>query len=247
MKRVHRRTRRTYFIAAAAALGAVLIATPLLVKRVAVGDDTYISFGGKVTIDGEMYSINDAGGGSQLVQLPDSDQYVLLPDEGDDTRQIMVFAPGSRPQAERRNEEPASDIRAVEPVLVYPVIGDLVVRSGPGMQEEALAELYAGQCVTKVGIHGAWAAIEWNGGVAYAFDDYLFEAPAPLPTYASVTMRATEALNVRALPTSRESSAILGELQPDEAVQCTGVIGSWSEILFNGRKAYVFSRYLVEG
>ncbi len=237
------RLRRTLVPAAAACAAMVIIS--LLVRPVVVEGRTYVAWNGAVQIDGVIHQVDAATEKTALKRLFDTNQFVIA-DDASPTGDIMVLAPETKEQQIKKEEKVKylSHAVSIEPVTVYPVIGDLVVREGPDTAYAELAELYSGQCVKKVGMYGRWAIIEWNGALAYAFDAYLFEAPEELPSYAPVTRYAAEPVNIRALPTSREASAVLHELQTDEPVSCTGVIGEWTQIEWKGSNAYIFTKCL---
>ena len=229
---------------AAAACAAVLVVS-LLVRPVVVEGKTYVAWNGAVQIDGVVHRVDAPTEKTALKRLFHTNQYVIA-DDPSPTGAIMVFAPETTEQEVKKAEKVKYLDQAVsiEPITVYPVIGDLVVREGPDTAYAELAELYSGQCVKKVGMYGRWAIIEWNGALAYAFDAYLFEAPEEVPTYTPVARYATEPVNVRALPTSRETSAVLYELNTNEPVSCIGVIGEWTQIQWGSGNGYVFTKYL---
>ena len=237
------RLRRTLIPAAAAC--AALVIVSLLVRPVVVEGRTYVAWNGAVQIDGVIHQVDAATEKTALKRLFDTNQFVIA-DDASPTGEIMVLAPETKEQQVKKEAKVKYLDQAVsiEPITVYPVIGDLVVREGPDTAYAELAELYSGQCVKKVGMYGRWAIIEWNGALAYAFDAYLFEAPEELPSYAPVTRYATEPVNIRALPTSRDISAVLDELQTNEPVSCTGVIGEWTQIAWKGGSAYIFTKCL---
>ena len=229
----------------AAAVCAALLVVSFLVRPVVVEGKTYVAWNGAVQIDGVTHRVDAPMEKTALKRLFDTNQYVIA-DDPSPTGDIMVFAPETKEQQVKKEEKVKylNQAVSIDPITVYPVIGDLVIREGPDTAYAELAELYSGQCVQKVGMYGRWAIIEWNGALAYAFDAYLFEAPEKIPVYAPVTRYATEPVNVRALPTSREESAVLYELNTNETVLCTGVIGEWTQIEWNGNKTYVFTKYL---
>ena len=231
-------------IPAVAACAAILVAF-FLVRPVVVEGKTYVAWNGAVQIDGVVHRVDAPKEKTALKRLFDTNQYVIA-DDPSPTGAIMVFAPETKEQQVKKEEKVKYLDQAVsiEPITVYPVIGDLVVREGPDTAYAELAVLFSGQCVKKVGMFGRWAIIEWNGALAYAFDAYLFEAPEEIPAHAPVTRYATEPVNVRALPTSREESAVLYELNTDEPVLCTGVIGEWTQIEWGDGNGYVFTKYL---
>ncbi len=243
--------RRPFAVAAALAL-VLAAAVPAFAQTIVVEGKRYVTFTDAVEIEGTVYALHaDAPDATPLVRLPDSAEYIRpRPAEEPETPvpTIYVFAPDAEPLplknpafVSQRGAEPASR----EPVLVFPVVGDLMVREGPDTEYMALATLHSGQIVTKVGRAGDWAILAWEGGFAYAFDAYLYELPEEQEPYASVAFCATEPVNVRALPTSREGSAVLHELQTGERVVCTGRIGEWMQIEWEGRSAYVFTEYLA--
>ncbi len=228
-----------------------LIAASVFTKAVEVNGKTFLAFQDRITINGVSRRLGAADENGLLLRLEDTNQYVDISEsEEAPPPQLFVYAPGNSPR-ELKNPDavPGRDgvPQSLAPVTVYPVVGDLVVREGPDTDYAALAVLYSGQCLTKVGVSGNWAILEWNGSVAYAFNAYLFELTEPFPEYTPVIMRASEPVNVRALPSSREGSVVLYELKTGEEVTCTGSIGEWSQIEWNGAKAYVFSQYLLEG
>lgn len=235
---------RRILLPAAAACAALLIVS-FLARTVVVDGKTYVAWNGAVEIDGVTHRVDASSEKTALRRLFDTNQYVIA-DDPSPTGDIMVFQPETKEQQTKQETKVKYIQKAVsmEPVTVYPVIGDLVVREGPDTAYAELAELYSGQCVKKVGMYGRWAIIEWNGALAYAFDAYLFEAPEEIPSYPPVKRYATEPVNVRALPTSREESAVLYELRTNEPVSCTGVIGEWAQIEWKGGTAYVFTKYL---
>lgn len=249
-KPVRRAPRLRLTLIPAVALLAALIAVPALAQTVVVDGETYIAFNNTVKIDGVTHRLGDEGSAT-LLQLEKANQYTALkvsPGEEEGPR-IVVFPYGTKsggdknPKAVSGEKEEAVSIK---PVVVYSLVGDLCVRRGPGTSYEEIAMLASGQCVTKVGIHGDWAILEFEGAIAYAYNAYLFEAPAEEAAYTPVSLYATEPVNVRTLPTSREESAVLHELSAGEKVSCTGVISGWCEIEWEGKKAYVFGKYLTD-
>lgn len=242
--------RRMAAIAAAVMLLVLLVAAPAFARTIVVNGKTYFAFADEVRINGVTHSLKADEEGGALLRLEDTNQYVALHDlDAPAAVQVFVYALGGSPSSPKNPDalsgkegEPVS----LEPVTVFPVIGDLAVREGPDTAYAAVGELYSGQCVAKVGVYGQWAIIEWEGAIAYAFNAYLFELPEHSPNSDPIALYATEPVNVRALPGSREDSAVLHELQAGEEVVCTGSIGDWSQIEWNGAKAYVFSKYLSE-
>ncbi len=249
-KPTRRAPRLRFALIPAAALLAALIAVPALAQTVVVDGETYVAFNNRVKVDGVTHRL-DAEEAPTLLQLANTNQYTALKVSpgGDEGPRIVVFLYGTKFGSDRNPNAVSGkkgEAVSIKPVEVYPLVGDLFVRRGPGTSYEGIAVLASGQCVTKVGIQGDWAILEYEGALAYAYDAYLFEAPARQEQYAPVALYATEPVNVRALPASRAESAVLYELSAGEKVSCTGVIGNWCEIAWQGKKAYVFGKYLTD-
>jgi uncharacterized protein YgiM (DUF1202 family) len=247
-RKIKRNVRHLTAIAAALLL-VLACAAASFSRAIVVEGKTYLAFDDKVIIDDKAYNLNALSGKTSLVRLMNSNQYVITAEQEQENAApaIMVFPPESEPLPLKnpdfipsKHEKPLS----IEPVIVYPTVGDLKVREGPDTEYAELYTLHSGQCVTKIGTYGNWAIIEWDGNIAYTYDAYLYEAPKDLPVYPAIEKYATEPVNIRSLPTSRDESAILHELQTGERVMCTGKIGEWSQIQWNGGTTYVFSKYL---
>lgn len=248
--RTARRPRSRLRLAAIPAAAALLLLLIALMRPVKINGKTFLAFQDKVTIGGITRKLGAPDENGLLLQIENSNQYVDLDKTGAASPETFVFPMGASPvELKNPNAVPGKGAtpESLAPVTVFPIVGDLAVREGPDTAYAALGELYSGQCVTKVGIVGNWAILQWREGVAYAFNAYLYELPAQTLVYLPVVRYATEPVNVRALPTSRDLSAVLYELKADEKVVCTGRIGEWSQIEWNGQKAYVFTKYLREG
>lgn len=227
-------------------------AVPAFAQTVIVEGKRYVAFMDAVEIEGTIYALDaDASDITPLVRLPDSVEYIR-PRSAEETEKpapaVYVLALEAEPLPLKNPafvSQHGTETTSLAPVLAFPVVGDLMVREEPDTEYAAIAILHSGQTVTKVGRTGNWAILEWEGDFAYVFDAYLYELPAEQAPYAPVEFCATEPVNVRALPTSREESAVLHELQTGERVLCTGYIGEWMQIEWEGGSAYVFAEYLV--
>lgn len=245
--RPRRAPRLRYALIPAAALLAALVAVPALAQTVVVDGERYIALNNRVVIDGVTHELEPEDAAPTLLRIGETNQFAELTASQDDPR-VVVFAPGTKfENLKNPHAVPGEDGRAVslKPAVVYPIVGDLAVRTGPDTSFPQIATLYSGQRVNKVGICGKWAILEYDGAIAYAYDAYLFEAPGEQAVFIPVALYATEPVNVRELPTSRAESAVLAELYTGQAVVCTGAIGSWAQIEWNGKKAYVFGEYLT--
>jgi len=117
------------------------------------------------------------------------------------------------------------------------------VRSGPGTGYTKLGVLAKGDTVEKTGVSGSWTQVVYNGRTAYVSSQYLKDAGTGTVSAAG-TVQATANVNVRSGPGTGYS--ILGVLAKGGTVQKTGVSGSWTQVVYNGKTAYVSSQYLKD-
>ncbi len=59
------------------------------------------------------------------------------------------------------------------PRNMYVKVDELLVRTGPGTQYQAIWKLYTGEMIWTYGISNGWAHISWNGQDAYVSADYI--------------------------------------------------------------------------
>ena len=240
-------SKRRWVVYGVAAAVALLLCVPLFFERVTVNGERYFSLGGNVYIDGMPYAIQKENRGQLLLLAEDSNQYALIDAVAHTEQSIMVYPVGTVQPPYENARMPAAeseDVQSCKARWMFPIVGDLVVRTGAGMAHEELALLHAGQLVSMVGTQGKWAIIEWDNGVAYVFARYLYPAEEVPAVQGEAVKYAAEELNIRALPTSRDESEIVGVLAVGEKVVCTGEIGSWTQIRCQGANAYVFTKYL---
>ncbi len=122
------------------------------------------------------------------------------------------------------------------------------VRTGPDSATYAIrGSLKKGETVQYLGDSGNWAMVLYKGDIGFVHSKYLTRpttgggtTPVPAKQYRF----ATTALNVRTGPSTKY--AITGYLNKGDMVEYLGVSGNWSKVLFNGKIAYAYSRYLVE-
>ncbi|MDL2217085.1 SH3 domain-containing protein [Christensenellaceae bacterium OttesenSCG-928-M15] len=245
-KKEYRRTWR--YVRLGIAVAAVFLIVMLGVdntQRIVVEGKTYLTKGSKVVIDGIEYSTQQKDDNVQLILLDDND-YIIAPGEAkrENTTGVMIYPVGADMHDIRKHAAYEEGVYSVAPVTMYTMAPDLVVRQGPGVEYEEITTLFTGQCVVKLGMHNAWAIIEWEDGIAYVFDDYLFEAPEEMPAYYPIIKYATEVVNIREFPTSRDDSLIIGEVDRNEPVNCLGEIGKWTKVEYSGHTGYIFTQYL---
>ena len=124
-------------------------------------------------------------------------------------------------------------------------LSDVNVRSGPGTGYTILGELRKGQAVVKVGETGTWSIINWSTGTAYVSSSYLTSTTSTPPQQqpgTSNTLYATTGVNVRKGPSTKY--AVVGELVKGEGVAATGTSGKWTQVIYKGSTAYVYTKYL---
>lgn len=128
----------------------------------------------------------------------------------------------------------------------YYTTGRVNVRTGPGTGYKVLTTLNKGDKVIALGRVGNWTVIKWNDGTAYMYTKYLTSSGSGGGTGgvqpATGTMVATSNVNVRSGPST--SYSIMGWLAKGQAIERTGITGSWTQVKYNGKIAYVHSGYL---
>lgn len=127
---------------------------------------------------------------------------------------------------------------AAKPIEYRMATTSVNVRTGPNSAKyPAIGYLKKGEIVEFVSKSGNWSKIVYNNKTAYVYSKYLSAVPVEYRT-------ATTAVNVRTGPSSVKYPAI-GWLKKGEPVQYIGKSGSWSVVVYKGKPAYVFSKYLA--
>lgn len=128
--------------------------------------------------------------------------------------------------------------------------GRINVRSGPGTGYKVLTTLNKGDAVSVLGTVGNWSIIKWNDATAYMFTKYLTSSGGSGggstgggSTPSSGTMQATANVNIRSGPGTNYS--IVGWLSKGGLITRTGITGSWTQVSYNGKTAYIHSGYLT--
>ncbi len=95
------------------------------------------------------------------------------------------------------------------------------------------------ETVSAVFVFNKTAASQWTNGWSSSSSSAKVE-----PSYTYYEYRyATERVNVRTGPGT--SYKVIGALDAGEQVKLTGYTGKWSQVIYNGRVAYVFTKYLT--
>lgn len=144
----------------------------------------------------------------------------------------------------------------------------LRIRQGPGMRYPTLGFLKNGDVIQVSEINGSWATTTYNGQTVYVGASYLTRAAnqpqaaasdeaeyyivgedepetAQAPAGEPYTVTAKEGLRVRAGPGTNYER--LDAYPLGTVVQVLSISGSWAEIDYNGRKAYMNTTYLKAG
>lgn len=137
----------------------------------------------------------------------------------------------------------------------------LNVRSGPGMKYDVFAKLRNGTVIDVAGYENGWAIVLHDFGhgyaesIGYVDPDYLTKykessssssnsGSSNISTAGTTkyTVNSSGWLNVRKAKSI--SSARLGKLYKGDTVYVVSQSGNWSKIVYNGRYAYVMSKYI---
>ena len=137
------------------------------------------------------------------------------------------------------------------------------VRTLPSLESDVLTLLPAGRTVVCTGRTGDWYQVEYEGQIAYMFAEYVGEKterpekPEDSGSFGGSSfdeskvvicdpkeMMTTARVNVRAVPDLE--GEILTLLPAGRAVVCTGSIGDWYQVEYEGRKAYMYAEYVGE-
>lgn len=140
----------------------------------------------------------------------------------------------------------------------------LNVRTGPGLKYDVFAKLRNGTVIDVAGYDNGWAIVLHDFGYGYA-ETIGFVDPAYLTKYngnSSSNSGSSNSGNVSTAGTTKytvkssmsgwlnvrksqsTSSARLGRLYAGDTVYVVSQSGSWSKIVYNGRYAYVMSKYI---
>ena len=110
------------------------------------------------------------------------------------------------------------------------------VRKDPNSGSEKLGTLPWGRTVKVLGISGDWAMIEYKGGVAYVYSEYV--VVHRMGTIVNVNNRVT----VRRAPD--EESERLGAINKGKSVEIIEIDGDWAMIVYESGIAYIHSKFV---
>ena len=120
----------------------------------------------------------------------------------------------------------------------------LNVRRGPGTNYSVIGVLAKGQAVTRVGASGNWTKIAWDGGVAYAYTQYLTSVGSGGSGSVGTTENRELIYGSYVYADAGISNKTIGTLTRGQIVTILGWSGSWGRISYNGRAGYIHKSYL---
>ncbi|MDD6610873.1 MAG: SH3 domain-containing protein [Clostridiales bacterium] len=127
----------------------------------------------------------------------------------------------------------------VKTTTVY-TTANLRVRAAATTKSERLGVLPKGTAVTTYGKANGWYEIRYNGKKAYICAKYT-TTTKPTTTVKTTTVYTTADLWIRAEASMNGKK--LGVLKKDTAVETYGRANGWYEIRYNGKKAYIGTKY----
>ena len=114
-------------------------------------------------------------------------------------------------------------------------------RNGAGTSYRIIATLPKGTKVEVISESSGWTKAKYDGRLGYIASNYLEDIK--INSNTSVTKEvSTDSLNVRSGPST--SYSVLGKLKKGSKVSVISENNGWSKINYNGKEAYVSSRYL---
>lgn len=114
-------------------------------------------------------------------------------------------------------------------------------RNGAGTSYRIIATLPKGTKVEIISESGGWTKVKYDGRLGYIASNYLEDIK--INSNTSVTKEVnTDSLNVRSGPST--SYSVLGKLKKGTKIPVISEDSGWSKINYNGKDAYVSSRYL---
>ena len=118
----------------------------------------------------------------------------------------------------------------------------LNVRSGAGTNYKKIGTLHKGNKVTVISTSNGWSKIKFDGKTAYVSSKYLSNTSNNSSQSSSTKIVNTSSLNVRS--GAGTSYKIVGTLYEYSNVNVISESKGWSKIKFDGKTAYVSSKYL---
>jgi len=137
----------------------------------------------------------------------------------------------SRSYVERVEQIPALGGRILPPLLN--------VRDDPGIAGQILGTMSQDSVIDILNEQGEWLEVAFNERTGYVHRDYVECFEQTSPSHGRVS---AEMLNVRQQP--RLGSPIVGTIPEQTRVSISSLVKDWYEIEWDGKSAYVHSRYV---
>ncbi len=115
----------------------------------------------------------------------------------------------------------------------------LVVRAQPSVRSNQIRGLSLGASINTLAVVDDWLEIEFNGSSAFVFAHYIDLRYQSSGYLAEVN---TYLLNVRAMPS--QLASVVGQFSQTAQIWVEAENNHWSQVTFNGNRAYVASRYI---
>jgi uncharacterized protein YgiM (DUF1202 family) len=128
------------------------------------------------------------------------------------------------------------------------VTAELIVRSGPGLDQSVITTHKPGVYIKGTGkIKKKWLPISFNGGTAYVYTQWVKakNTTKPLVTGTKRKLYTTKNVNIRSK--AKTKSTLVKKVKKNTKLTVTGrTSGKYSEIKYSGKKRWVYTAYLSE-
>ena len=120
---------------------------------------------------------------------------------------------------------------------------DVNVRSAPDNNASVVCTLPKNATAEKLGTSGNWIHVNYKGKTGYVYKKYLTAQDTEQPEGLTTVYVTANALNVRTAPDA--TSAKLGTLAKNTAVQGKYISKDWFEIEYKGHTGYISTKYIT--
>ena len=120
---------------------------------------------------------------------------------------------------------------------------DVNVRSAPDNNASVVCTLPKNATAEKLGTSGNWIHVNYKGKTGYVYKKYLTAQDTEQPEGLTTVYVTANALNVRTAPDA--TSAKLGTLAKNTAVEGKYISKDWFEIEYKGHTGYISTKYIT--
>ena len=120
---------------------------------------------------------------------------------------------------------------------------DVNVRSAPDNNASVVCTLPKNATAEKLGTSGNWIHVNYKGKTGYVYKKYLTAQDTEQPEGLTTVDVTANALNVRTAPDA--TSAKLGTLAKNTAVEGKYISKDWFEIEYKGHTGYISTKYIT--